>query len=329
MQYRTIAQGRLEVSAVCLGCWALVGDATWGPQDEADAIATIRTAVELGINFLDTAEGYGSGYSERLIAAALGRDREKVVIGSKVSRRHLAAEALKAACENSLRNLATGYIDLYHVHWASRTVPLEETVRAMEDLVAAGKVRHIAVSNFGRADLGQMLPLVTPAVNQLPYNLLFRAIEFEILPACRSAGVAATCYSPLMQGLLTGKFRSAGDVPEARARTRHFSSLRPQARHGEGGAEAETFAAVAAIVDAARDAGLDTAAMSLAWPLGREGIASVIAGCRSPEQVRRNARAGDLSLPAEVAARLDQITQPLRRTLGTNADMWQSDSRIQ
>ena len=328
MQYRTIAQGRLKVSTVCLGCWALVGDATWGPQEEDQAIATIRAAVDAGVTFFDTAAGYGAGYSEQLLGRALGADRGRVVIGSKVSRSHLAEGELQRACEQSLRNLGTDYIDVYHVHWPSREVPLAETVGAMEKLVAAGKVRHVAVSNFGPGDLAEILPLVTPAVNQLAYSLLFRAVEFEILPACRAADVSVTCYSPLMQGLLTGKFASAEEVPPGRARTRHFSSSRPQARHGESGAEEETFGAVRAIAQIAREAGLDMAAMSLAWLLGREGVAGVIAGARSPEQVRRNAAAGDLELPGEVARRLDEITAPLKQRLGPNADMWESHSRI-
>ena len=311
MKYRKIAQGQLEVSVVCMGCWAIVGDATWGPQEKSDAIDAIRAAVDAGITFFDTAEGYGSGYSERLIGEALGADRAKVVIGSKVSRGHLGAAALKAACEKSLKNLGTDTIDVYHIHWPSRKVPLAETVRAMEDLIAAGKIRHIAVSNFGREDLAEILPLAAPAANQLAYNLLFRAIEFEILPACRAANVPVTCYSPLMQG-----------------RMRHFSSSRPQARHGGPGFEQETFAAVGEIVELARRLSLDAATMSLAWLLGQEGVASVIVGARSREQVLLNAAAGDLALSAEVAEGLSEITEPLRQKLGKNPDMWQSDSRI-
>ncbi len=328
MEYRKIADGRLEVSAVCLGCWAIVGDATWGPQDESDALATIRAAVEAGVNFFDTAEGYGRGYSERLLGEALGTGRQKAVIGSKVSSGHLGAEDVAAACERTLANLRTDYIDLYHIHWPSRSVPLGETVGAIESLIAAGKVRHLAVSNFGAADLKAILPLASPAANQLPYNLLFRAIEFEILPACLAAGTPVTCYSPLMQGLLTGKFTGPEQVPEGRKRTRLFSGTRAGAHHGEDGAEGEAFAAAAAIAELAREASLEMGAMSLAWLLGREPVASVVVGARTPAQATRNAAAGELALPADVADRLDEITRPLRARLGPNADMWQGDSRI-
>ncbi len=328
MEYRKIADGQVEVSTVCIGCWAMVGDATWGSQEKSDALAAIRTAVDAGVTFFDTAEGYGAGYSEQLLGEALGADRSKVVIGSKVSRSHLCAAELPAACEQSLTNLGTDYIDLYHIHWPSRQVPFAETVRAMEQLIASGKVRHLAVSNFGPVDLAAIAPLATPAANQVPYSLLFRAVEHELLPASRAAGAPLTCYSPLMQALLTGKFASADDVPAPRARTRHFSDDRPEARHGEAGAEAETFAAVAAIGEVAAEAGLDMAAMSLAWLIGREGVVSVVVGSRSAEQSRLNAAAGDVRLPADVAAKLDEITTPLKEKLGPNTDMWQSESRM-
>ena len=328
MEYRKIADGQLEVSTICLGCWAIVGGATWGQQIKDDAIAAIRSSVEAGVNFLDTAEGYGDGASERLIREALGAGRDKVVVASKVATRNLAPDDLRAACERSLENLGTDYIDIYYLHWPSRTVPLDETIRAMDELVASGKVRHIAVSNFGAADLADILPLALPAADQLAYSLLFRAIEYEVLPACGRGGVPVMCYSPLMQGLLTGKFAGADDVPAGRARTRHFSSARSEVRHGEDGAEDETFEAVSAIAATAREAGLDMGAMSLAWLVSRDGVASAVVGARNAEQARRNAAAGDLRLAADVAERLDEITEPLKRKLGPNPDMWQSTPRI-
>ncbi len=317
----------MEISSVCLGCWALAGDATWGSQEKADSIAAIRAAIDAGINFFDTAELYGKGYSEQILGEALGADRDKVVIGSKFIR-GADTERITAACEESLINLRTDYIDLYHIHWPNRNVPFAETVRALEDLKSAGKVRHLAVCNFGAADLSDMLDLMVPSVNQLPYNLLWRAIEFEILPASLAAEVPVTCYSPMMQGLLTGKFRSADDVPAGRARTRLYSSDRSAASHGEAGAEEETFKAIAEIADLAEQSGLDTAAMTLAWLIGRDGVASVIAGARSPEQVRHNAAAGDLTLSADVTAKLDEITEPLKQKMGPNADMWNTPSRM-
>ncbi len=324
MRYRKIAQGQLRVSTVCLGCWALGNNATWGPQDEDNSIAAIHAAIEAGINFFDTAPGYGE--SERVLGEALKSKRQKVLISTKVGQ--VSGDKMTAACERSLNNLRTDYIDVYHIHWPKWNLKLEDTVRAMEDLKASGKIRHLAVSNFGRQDLTEFLSFATPAVNQLCYSLLSRAIEFEILPVCRAADVPVTCYSPLMQSLLTGKFRNPDEVPDSRARNRLFRGDRPMAEHGEAGAEEETFAAIAGIVEVAREAGLDMAAMSLAWLLGRDGVAGVVAGARSPEQVRHNAAGGDLTLTDDVTARLDEITEPLKQKMGPNADMWESPSRI-
>jgi myo-inositol catabolism protein IolS len=131
-----------------------------------------------------------------------------------------------------------------------------------------------------------------------------------------------------MQGLLTGKLSSADDVPPGRARTRHFSSTRPEARHGEDGAEAETFRAVGEIRRLAEEAGIDMAAMSLRWLIEQEGVASVVAGARSADQARANAAAGDLRLADDVRARLSEITAPVKAKLGPNPDMWQTDSRL-
>jgi len=328
MEYRKLGRSELEVSAVCVGLWAIVGDETWGPQDESEAIAAIQAALDAGINFFDTAEGYGSGRSEELLRQALAGRRDEAVIATKVSRAHLSPEQVRRACEGSLRRLGTEYIDLYIVHWPSRTVPVEETWRAMEKLKEQGKVRVLGVSNFARGDLTELLEHCRPEADQLPYSLLWRAIEHEVVPLCVANDVSVTCYSPLAQGLLTGKFATPDDVPPGRARTRLFSSNRPQARHGEPGAEAETFTAIERISSIAEELGKPMAQVSLAWLLAQPGVTSVIAGARSPRQVRENAAAGDLKLSGDVVRRLSQTTDELKGIFGTNPDMWESESRM-
>ena len=359
MQYRTLGNTGIEVSAVAFGCWAIVGGFNWGPQDESDSIAALRAAREAGVTFFDTAEAYGDGYSEQLVGKALGGVRDEIVIASKVSPDHYAPDALRAACERSLRNLATDRIDLYQLHWPHREIPVAETLGVLEQLKAEGKIRAFGVSNFGRPDLaGCLATRHRVASNQLAYSLLFRAIEFEILPLCVQEGISVLCYSPMLQGLLTGKFASADDVPLDRARTRHFSREREHTRHGEPGAEAETFAAIAEIRRIAEGLGEPMARVALAWLLAQKGVAAaeaaearlrpqtgerparntssdaggspaaVIAGGRSPEQARANAQAADLVLPQDAIARLSAATDTLKRKLGPNADMWQSESRI-
>ena len=329
MQYRKLANTDITVSAVAFGCWAIVGGFNWGHQEEKDSLAALRAAYDAGINFFDSAEGYGGGRSEQLLAKGLGDVRDQIVIATKVSPRHFSPDELRAACERSLRYLNSDWIDLYQLHWPNRDIPIEETLGVLADLKQEGKIRAYGVSNFGRQDLDVCLATdYSIASNQLAYNLLFRAIEHEILPLCVREGISVLCYSPLMQGMLTGKFASADDVPEDRARTRHYSSNRPQARHGEAGAEAETFAAVAQVQRLANDLGEPMADVALAWLLAREGVTSVIVGGRNADQARRNTRAAELKLPQETVKQLSSATAALKQKLGQSADMWQSESRI-
>ncbi|MGD9495587.1 MAG: aldo/keto reductase [Armatimonadota bacterium] len=328
MRTRRLGTSDLEVPVICFGCWGIAGDSIWGPQDEQDAVDAIRLAVDLGMNFFDTAEGYGAGESEALLGRGLRGIRQRAIIATKASPNHHEPAALKQACEDSLQRIGTDYIDLYQLHWPSREVPFADTWGAMEELIAEGKVRVGGVSNWGPRDLDELLQAGRPASNQVSYSLLFRAIEYEILPRCIEEGIGILCYMPLMQGLLAGKFASADEVPPGRARSRHFSSSRPQARHGEPGAEQETFAAVRTIREIADELGAPMAQVAIAWDLAQPGVASVITGIRNPEQARANAAAAELELAPEVIERLNAATDALKAALGSNADMWQSDSRI-
>jgi myo-inositol catabolism protein IolS len=250
------------------------------------------------------------------------------VIATKVSRSNLSDREIRQACEHSLGRLQTDYIDLYQVHWPSRTVPLEETMGALERLREQGKVRAIGVCNFGVGDLSDLLAVERVETNQLPYSLLWRAIEYEIKPRCVDEDIGILCYSPLAQGLLTGKFSSPDEVPEGRARTRHFSDNRPQARHGETGRETETFAAIEEIRRIGSEIGEPMARVALAWLLHQPGVTSVIAGARTPEQIRKNAEAAELVLSSSVIKGLTEATDELKHKLGSNPDPWQSVSRF-
>ncbi len=326
MRKKRLGQSELEVSVVSMGCWPLAGDATWGPQDEALSIATVHTALDAGINFFDTAESYSAGRSEEILGKALAGRRHEAIIASKVSSSHLRPDDLKAACEGSLRRLGTDYLDVYYIHWPNPHVPIADTLGAMEELKQEGKIRVAACSNFGKRDLNALLAAGRVEANQLAYNLLFRAIEYEIQSVCAEHDIGITCYSPLAQGLLTGKFRTLDEVPEGRARTRHFSSARPGTRHGEPGAEVEVRAALARIRKVCDDAGVAMSQAALAWLLSREAVASVIVSARTPEQAIENAKAGSLQLHGDVLAELTAATEELKEKLGPNADMWESEA---
>lgn len=327
MKYRRLGKTDIEVSTVCLGCWALIGGFNWGAQDEKDSIAAIEASLDNGINFLDTAPGYGDGASEELLGRILKGRRDRLVVATKVSRENLGRDKLKESCETSLRRLQTDYVDLLQVHWPNHDVPMGETLKAMQDLVKEGKVREIGVSNFGLHDMTEVVRLATVQSNQLAYSLLWRAVEYEIRDLCARENVGILCYSPLAQGLLTGKFKSADEVPDDRRRTRLFSSERPFARHGEPGCEAGVFSALEDIKAICEEIGRPMGNVALAWLLAQPAVTSVVTGARSAGQARQNLAAADLELSAECVRKLSTCTDEIRKHIGADADMWESGDR--
>lgn len=281
-------------------------------------------AVDSGVNFFDTAPMYGDGASESLLGKFVAENslREKVVIASKIRPGNMRPDQVLVECEESLHRLQTDYLDLYQTHWTSREVPAAETWGAMQRLQEQGKVRHIGVCNMGLQDLADVTPLQMPLTNQLPYNLLWRMIESEILPHCLQQEIGVLVYSPLMHGILADNYQRAADVPDGRARSRHFSSARPQTRHGEQGCETETFAALDRIREIARSAARPMAEVALAWTIGQPGVASVIAGARNADQVRDNIGFLRNPLSDDVVRKLNMATHALKETLGSNPDMW-------
>jgi len=348
VQYRPLGKTDIRVSVMALGCWPFAGGAVWGHQEDSDSIDTVHAALDAGINFFDTAEGYEEGKSERILGQGLKGRRTEAVIATKVSPNHLASEDLMLACERSLKNLGTDYIDLYQIHWPSRSavpqpgakaamgsggsatreVPLEESIDALERLKKAGKIRTIGVSNFARQDLTHALGLADIVSDQIPYSLVWRAIEYEIKPLCTKNRVGIICYSPLAQGLRTGRYRAADDVPEGLARTRLFSNKRPMARHDDPGAEKEVFEAVRKIQRVADRVGASMAEVSLAWIRQRRGVMSFLVGARTPDELKRNLPTLDVKLDAATSRDLARITDPIRKKIGKNADPWNSNNRM-
>jgi len=319
LRYTQLGRTDIQVSVVCCGTMAMSSDGTFGAQDDAESVRTVRAALDSGISFFDTAESYGDGHAEEVLGRALEGLRGRAIIATKVSEVHLRRADLLRACEASLRRLRTDHVDVYQVHWPNRSVPFGEVVAAFEELKAAGKVRAWGVSNFGKADLEGALAAGRPEVNQLPYSLLWRAIERDILPLCVRHSVSVLCYSPLAQGLLTGKFRGPEDVPPQRKRARYCKE--PAAGHA--------FALLDEVRAVSAELGRPMADVALAWLLAQQGVASVVAGMRTPEQARENARTGDLELAADTVARLTAASTPLSEILGANPDMWRegADSR--
>lgn len=331
MEYRRLGQTDMIVSAVCMGGWSVsTKDFFWDGQIREDSIEALHAALEAGINFFDTAPAYGDGDSEEILGEALGPHRKEVILATKIGAQDLVDPgSIRRCCETSLRRLKTDYIDLYQVHWPNVELPLEPIYEALWRLKAAGMVRAIGVSNFGVSCLSELLEIGHAESNQLPYSLLWRAVEHQIAPMCVANGIGIICYSPLCQGILTGKFASADDVPEKRARTRLFSGDRPLSRHGERGCEAEAFAALGAIRKIAAAIGQPMSLVAMAWLLHQAGVTSVVAGARNASQASENARAAELKLSDDVLQRLSAVTDEVKRLVGRNADAWDHVSRME
>ncbi len=328
MEKFKIPHSDIETTRIAFGAWAIIGGFNWGHQEEKDSQRALRAAFDLGITLFDTAKMYGDGKSEAMIAKALGDVRDKIVIATKALPEDFEYSRLKKDCEERLRILNTDYIDLYQLHWPNWQVPIEEPIRALTELKQEGKIRAFGVSNFGPEDMKDaLLHSSEISTNQVPYNLIWRAIEYNILPICQQEQIPILCYSPIMQGILAGKFSTAEEVPDDRARTRHFSKDRPLTRHGEAGQEQETFRVVNAIREIAQKSGIPMVNLSMAWLLSRPAVGSILVGARNAQQVEQNVRAASINVDPSILEELTELTTPLKHLLGANPDMWASESR--
>ncbi|NMA08421.1 MAG: aldo/keto reductase [Clostridiales bacterium] len=325
---KTAYLGDLEISRICVGCWSFGGGegSYWGPQAQEDVDALVREALDLGVNFFDTAFGYNAGESERALGHALCGIRQRAVICDKtpiMTREQLehAEDFIKAG----LDRLETDYLDLLMIHWPTKDRELLiENLQALDGLRKKGMVKHLGVSNFGVETLNIARDLGIPLVaDELAYNLITRAIEYEILPLCRERGIGVTAYMPLMQGLLTGKYRTPADIPDMRRRSVHFNAANnPQARHGGPGFETETMAVVAGLCALAEKCGTDAGTLAIAWLLHQPGVACAMVGCRNAAQVRQNAASAGYALSPDVLAELDALTADLKAKLPRCPDLF-------
>ncbi|MBT3606255.1 MAG: aldo/keto reductase [Candidatus Latescibacteria bacterium] len=328
MTYNKLGNTDINVSPIALGCWPFAGGAVWGDQDDNVSVATVHAALDAGINFFDTAEGYEKGHSERVLGQGLKGRRNEAIIATKVSANNLSAEGIVKACEQSLKNLQTDTIDLYQIHWPNWNIPIQESMTALEQLCTQGKVRTLGVCNFGPIDLTDLLSVGSIVTNQLPYSLLWRVIEREIQPICNQNNIGLLCYSPLMQGLLTGRYKTADDVPEGLARIRLYSNKREMAKHDDPGCETEVFDALKEIQVISEEIGHPMAAVALAWVKQQKGVTSLLVGARNPEEIAWNLPAIDLTLSEDIIQRLTTATETVKNKLGNNPDFWMSKSRM-
>lgn len=316
MRYEKLGSTSIEISKIIFGGWQ-AGKGDWVGVDDKETIAAHRAAFEAGVTTFDTAEAYGEGHSERILAEALSSERERIVILTKVSWEHLRRDQVIDACERSLRNLRTDRIDLYQIHWPAGTfgsaiVPIEETMGALVDLKAQGKIRAIGVSNFDRAQIEAASRVGRIDSLQPCYSLFFRGIEREVLPYCEANGISVLAYSPLAQGLLTGRFGRGHVFPQGdnRADNRLFKG--------------ETFEKALVALDELRPIAernrMTLGELALAWLTHRKGNAAIV-GARNAAQAVQNARAGRLTISEEDFERVGAIGKPVSDSLGLGL-MW-------
>ncbi len=341
MEKRICENSGLKLSVIGTGCWAFGGGEYWGEQNQNDVNEVVRASVDLGINYFDTAEVYNEGRSEISLGKAIkGIPRDKIVIGTKVSPSNCYRDVMIEHCNESLKRLQTDYIDLYMIHWPihahsirhfssdkqiiENPPQIEEAWETMELLKKEGKIRHAGVSNFSFSRLKD-LPLDKVAVNELPYNLLCRAIEYDTLSVCEKNGIGVIGYMALLQGILADIYPTLDDVPVWRRRTRHFNSRsNSECRHGEKGAEEETTAALEGIRRICRETGLSMSELSIKWILENSSITCTIVGSRNLKQFSENVKAAGNPLAKDVKEELDNITLPLMEKLGNHFDYYES-----
>jgi aryl-alcohol dehydrogenase-like predicted oxidoreductase len=320
MEYRLLGHSGLKVSALCMGTMTL-GRGRSGPLGSVglrDAKRQIDQCIAAGVNLIDTANVYAGGQSEEIIGEALGKKRGDVLVATKArfnmrggqndggnSRYNLINE-----CERSLKRLRTDWIDLYQVHQWDGETPVEETMEALDRLVASGKVRYVGCSNFSGWHVMKSLAAADRdgrqrfVSQQIHYTLQAREAEYELVPIALDQGLGILVWSPLAGGLLTGKFRRGGKGPSG---TRHAGrKWREPPIHDED----RLFDIVDAIVDIGKAHGVSGAQVAVAWLLSRPGVTSVIVGARTTEQFADNLAAVDLKLSADDLARLDEVSRP-------------------
>ncbi len=317
MDTRPLGNSDIRITPILMGTWQ-AGKRGWTDIEDAQTIEALRAGVAAGITTVDTAEVYGDGYSEGIVAQALSDIRDQVVYASKVFPTHLKYEQVIAACEGSLKNLNTDRIDLYQIHWPSGTwnsdvVPISETMRALSDLKQQGKIRSIGVSNFSLAQLQEASQYGRIDSLQPPYSLFWRWVEQDLMPYCVEQNITILAYSPLAQGLLTGKFGPDHHFAEGdhRAKNRLF----------EGETFAKALDALEQFKPIAERYQITLANLALAWLVAQPQTCA-IAGMRNAAQAVQNAQAGSLTLSPEDIQLMDQISRTVTNTLDDNPVMW-------
>jgi aryl-alcohol dehydrogenase-like predicted oxidoreductase len=321
MQTRKLGYSDLHLTTVGLGTWAIGGDWQWGwgPQDDAESIAAVQRALDLGINWIDTAPAYGVGHSEEIVGRAIAGRREQVVIatkcslvwdeGSTTTYARLKAGSVRCEAEDSLRRLNVDVIDLYQIHWPRPDEDVEEAWGAIADMIGEGKIRYAGVSNFSVAQLERVQAIHPVASLQPPYSMLRHDVEQELLPYCAANDIGVVAYSPMQAGLLTGKFSKerVASLPDGDWRKQNLFFREPQI--------SANLALVEKLRPIAKRNGRPLAQLAIAWVLRRPEVTAAIVGARRPSQIEETAPAGDWTLSQEDIAEIDALLEKRDKAL--------------
>ncbi len=307
MEKRKLGWTDLKVSKVGLGTWAM-GDDFWGAVDDNESIRTIQTALDSGINLVDTAPAYGRGHSEEVIGKAIKGRRDQAILATKVGidksadgsiRRDLSPASVTREVEDSLRRLAVEVIDLYQIHWPDANTPIEDTLEVLIKAKDAGKFRYLGVSNFDTSLMDQVRGITDLATLQPPFSLLQRDIEAEILPYCHEHNIGVLSYGTLSGGILTGKFREYPTFEKGDNRHKFYPAFNPK-----------IWDKVQKVVDVLREIasarGVPVAQVGINWATAQPGMTCALVGAKRPDQAVSNAGAGDWELTTEELQRIQE-----------------------
>jgi aryl-alcohol dehydrogenase-like predicted oxidoreductase len=327
MEYNTLGTSDVVVSELAFGAWA-IGGMFWGGADSKDAIKAIETAVDHGMTSIDTAPVYGLGLSEELVGKAIKGKRDKVQILTKFGLvwsekngeyyfslkdnsgkevdiyRYSSKEKVISDCDRSLKLLGTDYIDLFQIHWSDSTTPVSETMEALEILIKKGKIRAGAVCNYSHELMAEAMKTLTIASNQVPYSMVNRKIEKDIVPYCIENNIGILAYSPLQRGLLTGKIKHDHKFTEGDTRPDTIFYKEPNL--------SRIIHLTNGLNEIALERGLSLSQLVLNWTIQQPGITCTLAGARNAAQVLDNVKAADFRLSSEEITRINELLSNLK-----------------
>jgi len=327
MEYKSLGKSDIKVSELAFGAWA-IGGWLWGGADAKDAIEAVETAIDNGMTTIDTAAVYGFGLSEELVGKAVRGKRDKVQILTKFGLiwdekkgkfyfaskdnagkdvdiySYSSKERVISDCDKSLKRLGTDYIDLYQIHWPDSTTPVSETMEALEILQKKGKIRAGAVSNYSVAQMSEAIKTHSIASNQVPYSMVNRGIENDILPYCISNNIGILAYSPLQRGLLTGKIKQGHKFGEGDSRPDTIYYKEPNLTR--------ILQFTDSIKEIANELKVTLSQLVLNWTILQPGITCTLVGARNAAQVLDNIKAADFRLTSEEIIQINKLLSDLK-----------------